>query len=290
MRYYSAWAASGLVATVIIGCGPGKELPDDIPRATSAEHTPKKIIPTVSDPVAKQIVDRAIKAHTQNNSGLLERGKISKVTADGTMQLSHVPGEFVAIPKHRTLIARWPDHMKLEYADKGDARGMTTFILRHPFVWWGKDTTPEPIADFQSFEEVMRTDGLAQHWLPLVFPLGDPKAVVFEPQKGAGVGSPPADMVRFFLPDRPVYRLHFSPSTGYLVHIEYTHSDAAGMALKEWILSDFQLVDGMMLPMQMKSARTEHQTTTRRVVEEWKVQKWEFPEKLDDSVFEPPNK
>ena len=161
-------------------------------------------------------------------------------------------------------------------------------ILRSPFAWWGKNTTAEPIANFQSFEEVMRTDVLAQHWLPLLFPLAESKAVVFEPRKANGVGTPPADVICFYLPDRPIYRLHFSPSTGLLVHIEYTHSDVAGMALKEWMLSDHQSVEGLMLPMQMKSARTPQQSTTRSVVEEWTVEKWEFPEKLDDNAFEPP--
>jgi hypothetical protein len=85
-----------------------------------------------------------------------------------------------------------------------------------------------------------------------------------------------------------VYRLHFDPATGYLVEIEYAHTDAGGRALKEWILSDHKSFGGMMLPTQMKMARTPQGAKTRDVVEEWVVESWEFPEKLDDNAFEPP--
>ena len=125
MRYYSAWAAGGLVAAVIIGCVPGKELPDDIPRPKGDDQAPKKKIPTESDPVAKEIVDRGIKAYTQNNPSMLGKGKISRVTANGTMQLSPTPGEFVPIAKQRTIVTQWPDHVKLTYADKGGTPGTT---------------------------------------------------------------------------------------------------------------------------------------------------------------------
>src|SRR5262245_3595802 len=90
MRHFRAWAAGALAAAVVIGCGPGKQLPDEVPKSNTTERTtaePKEKIPTVSDPAAKEIVDRAIKAFTQNNPDLLAKGKLSKVTANGTVKL-----------------------------------------------------------------------------------------------------------------------------------------------------------------------------------------------------------
>ena len=54
-----------------------------------------------------EIVDRAIKAHTQNNPSLLAKGKISRVTANGTMKLPVTEGRgHPACPAHRTFLAR----------------------------------------------------------------------------------------------------------------------------------------------------------------------------------------
>ena len=47
--------------------------------------------------------------------------------------------------------------------------------------------------------------------------------MVFDLRKG--VGTPPADMIRFTMPGRPVYDLSFDPATGYLTGVEYKHSE-----------------------------------------------------------------
>jgi hypothetical protein len=289
MRHFKAWLAVSLTAAVVIGCGPGKQLPDEVPHG-STERTagePKTNVPTTSDPAAKAIVDRAIKAHTQNNPSLLAKGKISKVTAVGTILLpTPTSTDPVPVPSFRTVVARWPDEIKLTHAFKAHIPGTMTLILRGPFTWWGLNNTARPNPDPKGFEEYMRTDGLGQHWLMLMFPLVEPTAVVFDPQKG--IGTPPMDSVRLAFPERPVYQLVFDPASGYLMRVEYTHADQAGRAFKEWILSDHKLFDGMMLPTHMKFARTPDHSRTRVIIEDWAVETWEFPTKLDDTVFDPP--
>ena len=89
MRHLSVCLA-GVLAAVVIGCGPGKELPDEV--SAPREHQPPPAdpgikIPKVSDPDAKAFVDQAIKAFTQNNPDRLAKGKVSKSIATGSMKL-----------------------------------------------------------------------------------------------------------------------------------------------------------------------------------------------------------
>jgi hypothetical protein len=43
-----------------------------------------------------------------------------------------------------------------------------------------------------------------------------------------------------------------------------------------------------MLPTKLTMNRTPARTKTRRTVEEWKVDQWEFPARLDEGSFDPP--
>ena len=102
------------------------------------------------------------------------------------------------------------------------------------------------------------------------------------------MGTPPADLVRVSIPDRPVYSLHVNPRSGFIVQIDYEHTYQLGHAHMEWILSDHKPFDGWLLPTDLKLARTTERPKFRDVVEEWKVERWEFPEKLDDNAFNVP--
>lgn len=286
MRYLGTCAGGLLVAAVVIGCGPGKELPDEIPRSTgpsrNAAETKEKI-PTTSDPAAVEVVERAIKSHTQNNPSLLAKAKISKITAKGSIKLG---GNNLV--SSRLLLAKWPDEMKVTYNSLPPATDSVTLILHGGFTWSGKNGVPIANLSPQKVEEDMRADGLGSHWLILLFPLTERNTIVYDLRKGVGVGTPPADVVRVSIPGRPVYRLQFAPDTGLLVQIDYSYTDLLGLALTEWMLSDYKPYNGWLLPSQMKMARTTEHPKFRDVVQEWKVESWEFPEKLDEGAFDPP--
>ena len=286
---HHAWSALALASAVLIGCGPGKELPDEVPKSKGGEQgstEPKEQIPKESDPAAKEIVERAIKAHTQNNRGLLETGKISKSTATGTIKLP-VEGRFANPQTARQFLAVWPDRINVAYEHKTELNYTTRLVLRFPqLVWLGRDTKQEAIPNPELLKDIMLRDTLAQHWLPLMFPLTQPRAVVFAPRKG--VGTPPMDSVRLFYPDRPLYNLSFDTATGLLARVDYMQYDQNQPILTEWMFADFKPSAGMMLPMKITSARTTERPKVRDDVEEWAVERWEFPEKIDDSAFDPP--
>jgi hypothetical protein len=292
MRSYGICAAGAMVAAILIGCGPGKELPDEIPRSTSNGSGPmenKEPIPTSSDPLAREIVDRAIKAHTQNDPSRLAQGKISKMTADGSILLPNArTQQEEMVPTHMTFLARWPDEIKITLAYPQSGEAETTLILDHTSTWLLKGKKEEIIPNRKKAQDNMRADGLGMQWITLLFPLMDRHAIVFEPRKGTGVGTPPADVVKLALPDCPVYRLHFSPKTGYLIQTDYANDDFTGNALMEWVMEEHKPFQGVMLPTKMMMVRTPARTNARRAMQEWKVDQWEFPARLDEGSFDPP--
>jgi hypothetical protein len=292
MRHFRAWAAGGLVTAIVLGCGPAKELPDEIPKSTEngrAAGEGKAAVPEKSDPAALEIVDRAIKAHTNSNRTLLAKGKSSRVVANGTIKLTVTEGgNLIPVPSRRTIIASWPDKLKLTHEFQAHIPGTMTLILRGAFFWQGLNKVQTPNLNPQQTLDNMKTDGFGLQWLVLLFPLVEEGVVIYEPRKGAGTGTPPADTVRVSIPGRPVYRLHFSPNSGLLTQIDYHYVDVTGPVFSEWMLSDYQEFAGLRLPTDMKMARTTDRPKFRDVTEEWKVETWEFPEKLDDSAFDAP--
>jgi len=287
MRYLRTWMGGALAAAVLLGCGPGKELPDEVPRSAANNQGPadaKDKIPPTSDPAAVEVVERAIKSHTQSNPSLLAKAKVSKVTAKGSIKM----GGDSLTPSSRLLLAKWPDEMKVTYNSLPPASDTVTLILHGGFTWWGKNGVQIANLNPQKVEEDMRADGLGSHWLILLFPLTERNAVIFDLRKGVGVGTPPADVVRVSLPGRPIYRLQFAPDTGLLRQIDYSYTDVLGPALTEWMLSDYKPYGGLLLPGQMKMARTTEHPKFRDVVQEWTIENWEFPEKFEEGAFDPP--
>jgi hypothetical protein len=287
MRYLRTGMGGVLAAAVLLGCGPGKELPEEIPKSTAPDRGVTEVkdkIPATSDPTAVEVVERAIKSHTQNNPALVARGKTSRVTAKGNIKL----GGDRLVPSSRLLLAKWPDDLKVTYNSLPPESDTVTFILHGGFTWWGKNGVAIANLNPQKVEEDMRADGFGSHWLILLFPLTERNVVIYDLRKGVGVGTPPADAVRVSIPGRPVYRLQFAPDTGLLTQIDYSYTDVLGPALNEWMLSDYKPFGGLLLPSQMKMARTTDHPKFRDVVQEWTIENWEFPEKLDEGAFDPP--
>ena len=62
MRHLSAGACGLLALAVVLGCGPGKEMPTEVrtsTKPTTSSVDPSGTAPTTSDPAAKAVVERA---------------------------------------------------------------------------------------------------------------------------------------------------------------------------------------------------------------------------------------
>lgn len=289
MTRLATWVALAMFGGAVIGCGPAKELPDaaDLPTAPGAgEKAPAA--PTASDPAAKEYVETARKAFGGGNADLVAKGALSRAVFKGMMV---DPRDGQTAPGARTIAAGWPD--RFFAGNEAGVGGEQPLRIR---VWVRGDT----LSIFQGDREqervsaaeqikIVRADAVGQHWMGLLLPLADPKAVVYD-LKSADVLLPhasqpkPMKLLKLSLPDRPVYHLTFDAKTDLLVRVEYTTAELVGQVRKVWtVLEHKPGPDGRMLPV-----RTECRHNGG-LVEKWDVEKWEFPASVEDD-FAPPKK
>jgi hypothetical protein len=281
MRQLSAWAAGALVAAVAIGCGPGKELPDPTSKSTGPGPVggdPKEHVPTTSDPAAKAVTDRALKAITQNSIDQLAKTKSSRVIQRGGIQLPNNP---VLTGATRRIEAGWPDRARVAYEFKDAVAPTITLGIRGPLAWKTQGPTREMVANPTEVAQTLRTDVLAQHWMLLGLPLAEPGVVVFALQKGTEA-SRAATTVKLALPDLPVFQVTFDDQSGLPVRVEYTTSESGQRLRKVLTTTDHKPSGGLLLPTALEFVQN------GVLAEKWTVETWEFPDKLDDTLFDAP--
>ncbi len=261
-----------------IGCGPGKELPDapvrhkDVP---GSADDPNGTPPAASQPAAKEVLDRAIKAITENDPGKLARTKVAKVTYQGSIRTAPQASELTKAVL--TIETVWPDLAFV--TDDLKAESLTTtlaFVLHHPHGWLKigprLDQTP-PL----EVGRAIRNDLSAWHWMMLGLPLNDPKLVAFDLSKRPG-----GVAVKLALPERPVYLVTFDEMSGLPVRSEYYPLEHSKRVRKVFRMSEHKSTGGLLLPTKIELTQDEV------LVEQWAQPTWEFPESIDPSRFEQP--
>jgi hypothetical protein len=285
MARFAVWAlawAAGVCA--VVGCQPAKEIPDVVPKGTEPSDAPK--VPTVSDPAAKEYVAKAVTKFTGGKPELLAKGKASRVAYKGLMpQLS---GEN---PAARTIAAVWPDRYftATDLTAQGKQFHIRVWLHRPRItVWEGENEQDVP--NRPESELTLAADGTAQHWMALLTPLTDPNAVVYDLQSvtglAPGTGQPmPVQVLKLSLGTLPPFQLTFDAKTDLLLRVEYVARERGVTYRKQWtVLEHKPGPEGLMLP-----AKTEVRHDGQ-VVEQWTVEKWEFPATIDDAEFSPPKK
>jgi hypothetical protein len=286
MRDFVFYTIGASIVAIAIGCGPGRELPDEVSHTKNVGAIPPDpggIVPAASDPVAKAIADRAIKAITQNNPDLLTKARISRVNAKGSFQLANVPTMTDAM---RTVQTVWPDRARVVYEFREGAFQKMTWGLHSQFGWTAVGQHPySPPPNPTEIALVMRTDLMAQHWLLLGIGLTEPEIVFFDPTKIKTTKSS-ATAIKIGLPDLPVYQVNFDDQTGLPVRIEYYPFEMGQRFRVRRVVSvsSHQAVGGLLLPTVIEMTQND------KLAERWAIEQWEFPEKLDDAVFDPPTR
>ena len=118
MRQFSVCAAGVLVAAVI-GCGPAKELPGTVPERkveTGPGPDPFGPAPAASDQAAKVILERAVKAITENVPGGVAKAKAASATFAGRLMR---PENREMADAVRTVEISWPDRERVTDTYKG---------------------------------------------------------------------------------------------------------------------------------------------------------------------------
>ncbi|MBA4187008.1 MAG: hypothetical protein C0467_03220 [Planctomycetaceae bacterium] len=266
-----------LLTAVVIGCGPGKELPDAVVRpkeVSSSAADPNGPAPAASEPAAKAVIDRALGAISGNDPTRLSKAKVAKVTYQGAVKTS--PQNTDMTKASRVIETVWPSLALVADDFMGDFPN-TAFYLRESQGWmrFGPKLNPETLP--QVLGPVIRNDLGAWHWMMLGLPLSDPKAIVFGVAKKPGGTS-----VKVALPDRPVYLVTFDETSGLPVKSEYHPLENQLRVRKVFVMTEHKPVAGLLLPTKIEFTQND------LVAERWSSPNWEFPESIDPARFEQP--
>lgn len=275
------WLTGVLALAVAVGCEPAKQLPTEVPKEPAPVDA--WAAPAESDPAAKAYVEKAVKALTAGKPELLAKGKFSRAVLKGVMVIN---GEHATV---RTITAGWPNRYAvandLQFGDKPLL--VRAWLNGARFTAMSGDREQENINRAET-AGVFLADGTGQHWMALLQPLTDPKAVAYDFQSVTGTSPQtgllhPVNLVKLALPDRPLYLLTFDSKTDVLLRVEYQIRESGVDRRKQWTALEHKPgPDGLILP-----TKTEVRHDGR-LVEQWTVEKWEFPATLPDTEFEPP--
>lgn len=286
MARHALLAALVVLAAVIVGCEPAKELPDDIPKITEPTE-PEIVVPAASEPAAKAYIEKAVKAYTGNKPELIAKGKTSRVVLKGKMLLP-VETQKVESEASRAIVAAWPDRLQVvnEFELPTGKISVGTWVHR-PHMTVLRGSTEVPVPNRAEAERNLIADAMGQLWMTFLIPPTDPKAIVFDfraqtlpSQTGKMVS---VQSLKLSLPDSPIFNLTFDTDTDALVYVEYTHTELGVRHTKQWNMTAHKVgPHGLLLPTKMECKQDNMK------VEDWEVEKWEFPDKVNDDEFNPP--
>ena len=271
---------AGVLTAVVIGCGPGKELPDQVPTTAAKREPPSDplgAVPGTSDPAAKAIIDRAVKAITQDKPERLEKVKVSSAAYKGGVLLD--TNSHVLTDATQTWEVVWPDRVLAVYTFKdGSPDGRKqTFQFFRPRGWMFDRGIQSPISIID-MGQLLSTELYAQHGLRLGLTLTAPQAVFFGIQKST---EPPGTSVKIGMPNTAVIQATFDDRTGLPVRVEYHPIEAALRVSKVIVMAEHKLQGELMVPTSLELIQG------GRLGEKWTLEKLEFPEKIDDTKFFP---
>ncbi len=273
--------AAGLAA--VPGCGgKGKELPKDVHVGNGKTDAPAVVVPTKSEPAAVAVVEKALKSATDGHPERVNKAKVNRLKLKGTIVHLDRPQ-----PTIRTVEAVWAD--RFAFTDEfNDGLPTKVFIrLRRPVLWIGKNregqTVPVEFGESKDREAAVAAESIGRHWMSLLVPLADAKTIVFAARKET-INGQTADVIKAALPGSPVFTLWFDEKTGLLGRIDFDQVEPGNTTPTKKFFALFQhrAFDGLTLPARI----VYHQNALP--VEEWNVDAWEFPERIDDAAFDAP--
>lgn len=269
---------SAVLVAFVLGCGPGKQLPDPSLRGQSGPPAPfAPLIPPKSDDKAKAIVDAALKATSTGDVSRLEKIKAFRSSAKGYMQRP-VGGQTLNLETTREFETVWPNACRVRI--ESQSMLPLTVGMRRPMIWMREGDKAVPFPDQRAAETNVAVDTVGHNWILFLVPLLDPRTVVFDPTS-ATIGDKKIHVVRAAVPGYPVFTLTFSDAH-LLVQVEYAQVENGGVVNHVLAFDGHKPFGGVMLPTKVEG------THNGVVVERWTMTKWEAVEKIDDATFDPP--
>lgn len=276
MRRSGVTIVAVLVAA-FIGCGPGKELPDEVPKLPPPiEPTadPGGKPPAASDPGAKAVVERAVKAITRDTPAALDKAKTAVIHYRGVIHLPQPNGTIKDDEATQLWEVVWPDRARVTYDFKVRQQ---TFFMTRPQGWMVVDGREDP-TDPNSMGRFVKGEIAAQFGAYSGLLLADSQAIVFDPRKST---NPSGTVVKIAVPDLPVVQVTFAEPSGLPVRVEYHPLENGRRVKKVLVLANHRVEGGLLVPGSIEFLLND------KSGEEWKLEKWEFPEKIDEAKFLP---
>lgn len=283
MARLTSWIVLAVAAGVVIGCGPAKELPDEVVKAPDATEKPVAV-PEGSEATAKAYLDKALKSYTSGKPEQVAKGKFSRLKLNGTLRDPNVNPPVLASAT-RNIAAVWPDRFVDLSVRQSQGKTVALAIYhqrpRLTILNEGVDfLPPNPV----ELEQNLAVDERGQYWMCLFLPMTDPKATVFDLRQQT-LNQQPVQSLKLSLEKFPVYQLYFDAKTDALLRVEYTLTEQGVSRRRQWTMTDHKPgPEGLLLPGKMESR------WDNVVVEEWTAEKWEFPATIDEAEFAPPKK
>ncbi len=287
MARHATWAALAVAAGLIVGCGAGKELPNATPKGPN-DDAPAAVVPAASEPAAKAYIETAVKAYTGGKPELVAKGKASRAVLKGKQyKLDDVP----VVETVRTIAAVWPDrYLDNDERQAQGRKAVVTAYLHRPHFVVVEGSVEQVLSNNTERERNFTGDATGQFWMTLFLPLTDPKAVVYDLRPNTflplGAAQPiPVQTLKLSLGEFPSYQLTFDAKTDLLLRVDYNYSQYGTPTRQTWTMGNHKTgPEGFFLP-----TNTEFRLNNS-VVEEWVVEKWEFPAAIADTEFSPPKK
>jgi hypothetical protein len=274
----TALVAVTLGLSALSGCGEEKKLPGAESTGTEPQVNSTPTVPAVSEEAARRVVDRAIKVMTDGHPERIEKTKVNRSTAKGHY-FKPVNGQFQFVETTRQFQAVYPDRVRVEYDFQSEGNQLTIGLRRPAGVWARVTVGQPPVFDPQQFAEIVAVDAVGTYWLLTLTPLSDPKTVVFG-LTTTPAGGRPFDTLKAVVPGYPVvFTLWFDQATWVLTRIEYANLEAGALVTKALAVSEYKPFAGLTLPTKIDYRRD------GRIAEQWTVESWEFPDKIDEAVF-----
>lgn len=260
---------------LLIGCGGDeKQLPTDI---TTPEKTdePAVVVPKESEPEAKKLVQTCIAAATGNHPERLEKLKVNRLVESGR-QLQAT----TYVPTTRKIAAVWPD--RFLFTDESTATGPVKISigLKQLVLSFRRNDEPFDPGMPKGYEQVLLVDSVGLHWMLTLVPLTDPKTVVFNARKQM-IFNQMSDTVQVAVPGCPTFTVWFDEKTHLIGLVTYQHVEGGVSKLnKRQAAAEHKEFAGVLLPTKLEFERS------GVTVENWTISRWEFPDKIEDAVFD----
>jgi len=219
---------------------------------------------------ATAIVDRAIRATAGSEERLAKR-KLCVRTGQGSMFL---PAGIV--PATRECHMNLPEQIKWagQIGPPGQQQPFV-FCLNGLKGWMLLNGGRSDMTQSQ-YEAVQ--DEAYFLWVATLLPLKN-KGMTLTELKEQSVNGQPARGVKVEARGRPAVQLYFNKADGLLVKGVFSIRESSGEVTREMLFSDFKEFEGVRLPTKMVT------TQYGRKIEEWTVERYRFPDKIEPAVF-----